>query len=176
LAPEELEQQRLGFALEQGITASYVGMAATLILAMAAAPGTGAVPAAAWAFLMLTILLLRSRILRRGIVLLQHAGGTAPVRKDFTVSSLVLSLTMARCRPSVSLACRMELRMVLTVFLCCWCCAAMASLGVSPRLYTAYLCSFWAGWPSAGPVRACPKRRTRVAALVLYTLVLRAFS
>ena len=176
MAPEELEQQRLGFALEQSITASYVGLAATLLLAMAAVPGMGSVQAAAWAFVMLAILLLRSRVLRRGLVLLRNAGTTARVRKDFTLSSLVLSVTMGSLPAFAFPGMSMELRMVVTVFLCCWCCAAMASLGVSPRLYTMHLVLVLGGLAIGWGRSTLPEAPYTVAALFLYTLVLRAFS
>ena len=61
MAPDELERQRIAFALEQGRIAARLALPATLIIAVAAAPGTGIAAAAAWAALMGGVLFARDR-------------------------------------------------------------------------------------------------------------------
>ncbi len=176
MAREELEQQRVAFGLEQGITASSVGVGATLILALVAAPATGALRAGAWAMLMIAILLMRKRVLTQAKALLAQPGGMKRAKQDFTVSSLVLAFALG-VLPAVGLpSMTVELRMVLTVFLCCWACAAMASLGVSPRLYTAFLVLVLGGLAVGWARSRLPQAPYSLAGILLYILVLRAFS
>jgi signal transduction histidine kinase len=176
LVADELAHQRLAFALEQSITASYLGIAATLVIATASAAGTGLMPAAAWALLMVTILLLRSRVLRRASAGLDQPGGVARAHRDFTISTIVLALTIGALPAIAFPAMTMDLRMVVTVFLCCWCCAAMASLGMMPRLYTAYLLLVLGGL-SIGWIRTrLPEAPYTAVAMLLYMVVLGAFS
>ena len=176
MAAEELEQQRLGFALEQSITASYIGISASAVLALVAATGMGPAPAAAWGLLMVTILVLRARMLRRASVRLDQPGGLPRAHRDFAVSTVMLALAIGVLPGLGFSGMTLELRMVVTVFLCCWCCAAMASLGLTPRLYTAYLVLVLGGL-SIGWLRSdAPEGRYTALALLLYIVVLRAFS
>ena len=175
MAPE-LEQQRIAFSLEQSITASHIGLAATAVLALAAVSGTGALPAALWASLMATVLVLRTRVLRRAASGLEQPGGIARARNDFSVSTIVLAVVLGALPAFGFPGMTLELRMVLTVFLCCWCCAAMASLGPSPRLYTTYLLLVLGGLSVGWWRSRLPEAPYTVVALVLYILVLRAFS
>jgi signal transduction histidine kinase len=176
LAAEELERQHLAFSLEQSIAASFIGLAATGVLALAAVPGTGLLTAAVWAALMVAILVLRTRVLQRALAQLAEPGGLARARRDFGVSTVVLGLVLGALPAAGFPGMTMELRMVLTVFLCCWCCAAMASLGPSPRLYTAYLLLVLGGLTIGWARSRLPEAPYTVVALVLYILVLLVFS
>jgi signal transduction histidine kinase/CheY-like chemotaxis protein len=176
LAPEELEQQRITFALEQGLVAARIAVPAAIVVAAAAARGTGPGPAAAWAALTITVLLVHNRFLRQALVTLQAPGRVAPARRVLNVSSLALAFALALLPALTFAGIAQDVRLILTLFLCCWCCAGMASLGVSPNLYTAYLLvalgGLALGWIRAG----VPEAPHTVAALVLYALVLRSFA
>ncbi|MEJ5989865.1 hybrid sensor histidine kinase/response regulator [Ramlibacter sp. PS3R-8] len=176
MAPEQHEQERLSFALEQSISASYIGISATLVLALAAALGTGAVAAAAWAVLMVSILVLRGWVLRRAVTRLGEPGGPAQANKDFTLSTVVLAFTIGSLPAIAFPGMTLELRMVVTVFLCLWCCAAMASLGLTPRLFTVYLLLVLGGLAVGWARTEMPGARYTAVAMVLYMVVLRAFS
>ncbi|MCE3271450.1 MAG: arcB 2 [Ramlibacter sp.] len=176
MGPDELEQQRLAFALEQSITASYIGISATVVLALATVTGIGALPAAAWGLLMVTILLLRARTLRRASAQLAQPGGLPRAHRDFALSTALLAFTIG-VLPALGFAgMTMELKMVVTVFLCVWCCAAMASLGLTPRLYTLYLVLVLGGLSFGWARSRLPEARYTAVALLLYIVVLRAFS
>lgn len=69
-----------------------------------------------------------------------------------------------------------ELRVLLTLLLCCWCAAAMLSSGFSPRLYGCYLAAI-SGSLAAAWLRTGTGHGVSVAfALLMYGLVLYAFS
>lgn len=176
MAADELEQQRLGFALEQSISASYIGISATVALALATVTGMGPMPAAAWGLLMVTILLFRSSMLRRASARLDQPGGLPRAHRDFALSTLLLAFTIGAL-PALGFAgMTIELKMVVTVFLCCWCCAAMTSLGLTPRLYTMYLALVLGGLSLGWAQSRLPEARYTAVALLLYMVVLRAFS
>lgn len=176
MGPDELEQQRLAFALEQSITASYIGISATVVLALASVSGMGTMPAVAWGLLMVTILLFRARMLRRASAQLVLPGGLPRAHKDFALSTVLLAFTIGAL-PALGLpGMTMELKMVVTVFLCCWCCAAMASLGLTPRLYTIYLVLVLGGLSIGWARSQLRDAWYTVVALLLYIVVLRAFS
>ena len=119
MAPEQLEQERLSFALEQSITASYIGISATLVLATGRRLGNGSDG--------------RRRlgradgvhpgVARRGccggpVTRLDQPGGLAQANKDFTLSTVVLAFTIGLL-PAIGFpGMTLELRMVVTVFLC----------------------------------------------------------
>lgn len=176
MAPEELERQRIAFALEQGRIAARVALPATLIIAVAAAPGTGVTGAAAWAVLMGGVLFARDRMLDGVSELLATPRGLSAARRAFNASSMALALVLGLLPALAFPGMGYELRLGLTVFFCCWICAGMASLGVSPRLYTAYLLvtlgGLSIGWIRVGMLQA----PYVIGALLLFGLVLRAFS
>jgi signal transduction histidine kinase len=175
LAPEELEQQRIAFALEQGLIAARIAVPAAAILAAAAWPGIG-MGALAWAGLTATVLLVRNRFLAKASVMVQAPQGIAPARRVLVVSSLILAFTLALLPALGFPHMSHETRLVLTLFCCCWYCAGMASLGVSPPLYTAYLTiamgGLALGWLRSGAADTW----YIVAVLLLYAMVLRAFA
>ena len=176
MAVEELERQRLAFALEQSITASYIGISGIVVLALATIAGLGTMPAAAWGAMMVAILLLRAHMLRRASAQLEQPGGLPRAHRDFSLSTVLLAGAIGAL-PALGLAgMTMELKMVVTVFLCCWCCAAMASLGLTPRLYTAYLALVLGGLSIGWARTHTPEAWYTAAALLLYIVVLRAFS
>jgi signal transduction histidine kinase len=175
LAPEELEQQRIAFALQQGVIAARIGVAAAGVLGAAAWSGIG-LGAVAWAAATATVLLVRNRFLTKASVAIQAPQGIAPARRVLVVSTLVLALTLALLPALGFPFMTQEKRLLLTLFCCCWYCAGMASLGVSPPLYTAYL-AVTVGGLALGWLRStAPDIGYTVAALLLYAMVLRAFA
>ena len=158
MAPEELERQRIAFALEQGRIAARVALPATLIVAVAAASGTGITGAAAWAALMGGVLFARDRMLDGVSELLATPRALSAARRAFNASSMALALVLGLLPALAFPGMPYELRLGLTLFFCCWICAGMASLGVSPRLYTGYLGvtlgGLSIGWMRSGMLQA----------------------
>ena len=157
MAPEELEQQRLAFAVEQGVIAARVGIPASAIVAAASLPATGVRGSLAWGAAMLVILLVRNRMLRRAGRLLARPNGAALAQRAMHSSTLLLAFGLG-ILPAVAFpGLDYQLRLFVTVFFCCWYSAGMASLGVSPNMYTAYLVIVLGGWyfvPNAPAVAA----------------------
>ncbi|MDB5897645.1 MAG: hypothetical protein JWP41_1247 [Ramlibacter sp.] len=158
------------------MTAARIAMPAILIMAAPAVPGTGVGFTASWAALTIGLLVVRNRFLGRALVTLQGPGGTQRARRVLIVSSLLLAGVLGALPvlgfPSMS----QEVRLIQTLFFCCWCSAAMASLGPSPGLYTGYVAialgSVAVGWMRVG----IPEGPYTLVALVLYGAVLRAFA
>jgi hypothetical protein len=176
LAPEELEQQRIAFALQQGMIAARLAIPGTAILAIAALPGTGMPGAIAWATLTLLVLLLRNALLRRAADQLQRPGGLRPARQALVGSTMTLAFALGLLPALAFSAMPQDLRLVMTVFYCCWVCAGMASLGMAPGLYTGYL-AVVLGAVSLGWVRSgSPHAGYLAGVMVLYALVLRSFA
>lgn len=167
----------MAFALEQSAGAAKIALGTTLVVAIAASPGTGVAAAAAWAGALMGMLMLHSRMLRRAAERLDAPGGMRPARQILTGSSLVLALILGLL-PALSFpGMEVDLRLLLTLFFCCWVAAAMSSLGVTPALYGSYLAivlgGMVVGWLRAG---GGVEGVYISLALVFYGLVLRAFS
>jgi signal transduction histidine kinase len=176
LVPEELEQHRIAFALEQAASAARIGLFATLVIALTAWPGTGFAPAAAWAALLAGLLLVRNRLLRRASQWLATPRGSGPAFKMLSGSSVVIALALGLLPAAAFPGMAVELRLLLTLFLCCWCAAGMSSLGVTPGLYSAYLAIVLGGVAVGWLRSATPDAVFTAIALALYGLVLRAFA
>lgn len=176
MAPEELEQQRLAFAIEQGVIAARVGIPASAIVAAASAPATGVAGALAWAAAMFGILLMRNRMLRRAGRLLAQPRGVETARRAMGASTLLLAIGLGVLPALAFPGLDYQLRLFVTVFFCCWYSAGMASLGVSPNMYTAYLVIVLGGM-SVGWFRAgVPEAPYVTAGFVLFGMVLRTFA
>lgn len=158
------------------MTGTRLGVPATAIVALTTARSAGLLAAGAWAVAMVLALFARNALLVKGFDRLAMPGTLAPVRRTFTVSSLLLALVIGALPVFTFAAADYETRLILTLFFCCWCSSAMASLGVSPRLYTGYLAiilgALAVGWASVGGVLAW----SILLALLLYGLALRGFS
>ncbi len=173
---EHVEQEALAFALDQAGRSGYVALGGTLVIALMAWPETGPWAAIGWAAASGITLLTRNRLMRRVGAHIDSPRGMRQANEVLNLSSVVLALVLGALPMLFFPTLGLELRLLLTLFFCCWCAAAMPSIGARPRLYLAYLAvvlgSLAVGWLRAPGLHAAYV----IAALFMYGLVLHVFS
>lgn len=176
MAPEEARRDQLAFALAQAARAANIGLGAVALIAIMAATETTSTLAALWAAGTGGTLLLRNVLLRHFIRTFDQPGGEDAARRAMIASTLGLA-GMLGLLPLLGFSdMGIELRLLITLFYCCWCAAGMASLGVYAHLYTSYL-AVVLGSVAWGWFRADSDEAVYVASgLVMFGLVLYSFS
>jgi two-component system, sensor histidine kinase len=172
---QDIRRQLTELALQQAMAAGRVGMAGACLVAALVSPGLGYGAAAGWAALLCAYLLWRDRLLNRTLAALDRAPG-ADAWLPLIGSTVGLGSLLGLFGATTVLDVAHEYRLLLTMVLCCWCAAAMASLGFSARLYAAYLAAVLGPLALAWVFTDAPGRLPIAASLVLFGLVLQVFS
>ncbi len=173
---EDVDQALLRFTLEQSAKAAHLGLLGALVVGAVAAPAVGPWGAGAWTGGSLAVLVGRNALLKRAVRRLPEPGGTLAAQRVLGVSSVVLALVLAALPVTAFPAIHLDLRFVLTLFFCCWCAAAMSSLGMRPFIFSLYL-ALLLGGTVLGWFRAQDPQALAIGAgLLLYWAVLLVFS
>lgn len=176
MAPEESARETLAFSLEQAKNAANIALAVALVIALIASREAAYSFSGAWAAAVGITLLARNALLQKAGRRLAHRKGERDAEAALNNSSLILALVIGLLPVFGFPAMSVELKLLLTLFFCCWCAAGMSSLGVTPRLYSAYL-AIVLGAVALGWARSGSELAAYIAAgLAMYGLVLRSFA
>jgi len=166
----------LDFSLEQAASSARLALAVAVIVAAIAVPAVGYFPAAAWTVVVISALLVRNRLLRGVRPRLVQLGGASAANSLLTRSTLVLAAFLAML-PALAIPLMSdEMKMLLTLFFCCWCAAGMSSIGVTPPLYGGYVALVLGGLALGWLRSGADLTLYIVAGLTMFGLVLHAFA
>lgn len=173
----DTEREIAAFALEQSAQSARLAFVVVLIIGLIAARGLPLMAAGGWCALALATLVARNRVLARAQARVAKPGGPEQARRALDWTTLLLAAVLGSL-PALALPLlTTEVRLLLTLFFCCWVAAGMSSLGVAPRLYAGYLGIILGGlalgWLRSGDMR---NALTVTGGLVMYWLVLQVFS
>lgn len=173
----DTEKELAAFALEQAANAARLAFVVIIIIGLIAARGLAPLAVAGWCALALATLVMRNRVLAKALAGIARVRGSARAREALNWTTLAMAAVLASLPALAMQALSTELRLLLTLFFCCWVAAGMSSLGVTPRLYAGYLCIVLGGL-AAGWLRSEDTRNalTVTGGLVMYFLVLQVFS
>lgn len=176
MAPDQFHREVLDFSLEQAASSARLALGVAVIVAAIAVPGVGYLPAAVWAVAVIAALLVRTRLLRSVRPRLVQAGGASAANSVLTRSTLVLAALLGILPALAFPLMSAEMKMLLTLFFCCWCAAGMSSIGVTPMLYSGYLLLVLGGL-SLGWLRSAGIQAPYIViGLTIYGMVLHAFA